>query len=169
MHQPEEPSKIIAIVAALSENSVIGLNGRLPWNIPEDLHRFRELTSGQTVIMGRKTFESINSKPLKNRYNIIVSNTLKTNKAHVVPDLETAFKVSPPDKDIYIIGGSDLYKEGIQYCNYMYLTVIHKDMVGDTFFPDFDENNWTAVEMIAGNEFSFVVLNRINEEKSSTE
>lgn len=137
MHNPK-----ISLIAALSENGVIGKTGRLPWYIPEDLKRFRSLTTGHAVVMGRKTFESI-GRTLPNRMNIIVSRNVlfKAENALTTTDLETALELAKKyeKREIFIIGGGQIYKETIPYADRLYLTLVHKDIQGDTYFPDYSQ------------------------------
>jgi dihydrofolate reductase len=145
----------------MSENYVIGHKGKLPWDIPEDLNRFKKLTMGNTVVMGRKTYESI-GRPLVNRYNIVVSSSLRTNLVHVVESLEDAIKCAVTE-NIFIIGGQKLYEEALDRAEYIFLTLVHKQIVGDTFFPEFSEDEWKVVEIMPRGEFSYVTLRREND------
>lgn len=137
----------INIIVAKSLNNVIGKDGKIPWHQPEDLAYFKELTAGSTVIMGRKTWESLPGK-LKERDNIVVSSgglnywlSLETKPDLVVSSLSLAIKCA--DKpDIFIIGGARLYAEALPLVDYLYMTIV-KDMVeGDTFFPQWEPNKW---------------------------
>lgn len=132
----------INIICALSENHAIGMNGRLLWNIPEDLKRFKKITTGHPVIMGRKTHESI-GKPLPNRTNIIVSRNLKATKGgYVSSSLENAIEFAAKQEggdEIFIIGGGEIYKQALPLADKLHLTVVKGDFNGDTFFPDYSE------------------------------
>ena len=146
----------ISIIAAMSENLVIGLNNKIPWHIPEDLDRFKQITSGHTVIMGRKTYESIGSKPLNNRLNIVLSNTLKTNLVKVCSDMEKAFNGIPEqEKEVFIIGGETLYSDAIKFADKMYLTIVEEYYRGDAYFPKFDESEWLISKSIQRNGFKY--------------
>lgn len=127
----------ISIIAAISQNLVLGKDNKLLWHIPEDFARFKKITSGHPVIMGRKTFESI-GKPLSNRTNIIITRdeNYKTEGCLVVHSLEEAIKLAN-GKKIFIIGGGQIYKQAISLADKLYLTVIKKDFSGDTYFPDY--------------------------------
>lgn len=127
----------ISIIAAISENRVIGNNNKLLWHIPEDFARFKKITSNHPVIMGRKTFESI-GKPLSNRTNIIITHdeNYKTEGCLVVHSLEEAIKKAV-GKKIFIIGGGQIYQQAISLADKLYLTVIKKNFTGDTYFPDY--------------------------------
>ena len=128
---------MVSIIAAVSENGVIGVDNKLPWYIPEDLKRFKKLTKGNTVIMGRKTYESI-GKPLPDRVNIVVSR----NKDLVIPgclvvnSVTQAIRKADNDKDVFIIGGGEIYNSGIIHAKRIYLTKVHQEVEGDTKFPE---------------------------------
>jgi len=147
---------MIALIAGLTPERVIGKNGTLPWNIPEDLKLFREKTKGSAVIMGRITYDSI-GRPLPKRENFVVSSTMKpTEGIHVCRSLEQAVKEATSyNLPIFIIGGSGMYKEGLNIADELYLSHIHKSYNGDTKFPEFDYNNWEVVEEETHPEFTF--------------
>ena len=130
---------MIAFVVAYTKNRVIGNNGKMPWHLPGDLKRFKEVTMNHTVIMGRKTYESI-GHPLVNRENIVLSKTKKYegDTIQTMTSLKEALNYAK-DKDVYIIGGAKVFKEALEYVDIMYVTEIDVVMEGDTFFPDFDE------------------------------
>lgn len=131
---------MIAIIAAVSENGVIGVDNKLPWYIPDDLKRFKRLTNGNTVIMGRKTYESI-GKPLPGRVNIVVSRNkdLQIPGCLVVNSIVQAIKKAGKDKDVFIIGGGEIYNSGFIYADKIYLTKVHQEVEGDTTFPEIVE------------------------------
>lgn len=135
----------IVLIAALGENSEIGGKGKLLWKIPEDLKNFKEVTTGKTVIMGRKTWESLPVKPLPNRRNIIITRdpNYKATGAIVYNNLEDALK---EDGKICIIGGGEIYKQALPYANLLRLTRIYKTFPeADTFFPEFSEDEWELI------------------------
>lgn len=126
----------VAIIAAMSSNRVIGNHGKIPWHIPEDLRRFRELTTGHTIVMGRKTFESI-GKALPGRSNIVLSNDQRFS----AKGCQTARSIAEAlalggDGQIFICGGGAIYRATLEIADVIYLTVIDADMEGDTFFPE---------------------------------
>ncbi|MHB1051151.1 MAG: dihydrofolate reductase [Bacteroidota bacterium] len=137
----------LIIIAALNNNRVIGKNGKIPWHIPEDMQRFKMLTTGHTVLMGRKTFESIGS-PLSHRRNIVISR----NRSYVAPSvtfsaqtsveifhtIDTAFSTALPDEKVFIIGGGEIFQQTITLADEMMLTVVDNDAEGDTFFPEYE-------------------------------
>jgi len=126
----------ISIIAAMSRNRVIGRGGAIPWHIPADLRRFRELTLGHTVIMGRKTFESI-GRPLAGRKNVVVTGQAgySPEGVVVVHSLAEAIESSYPDSELFICGGSEIYQQALPLCSRIYLTVLDLDLDGDRYFP----------------------------------
>lgn len=163
---------MISIIAAVAKNRVIGNSGALPWYIPEDLKRFKALTTGNIVIMGRKTFESILAriaKPLPNRLNIVIT----SDREYVVPEGVEKF-ITPTEalhnintnldpqnqSEIFFIGGSRIYDEGVKIADTMYLTELKKDYEGDTFFPEFNSEEWDKEIQESHPEFDFVKYTR---------
>jgi dihydrofolate reductase len=161
--------KMIAIVVATDENNAIGKNNRLLWHLTEDLKRFKSLTVGHPVIMGRKTFESI-GKPLSDRTNIIISRNPKfvAEGILIAPSLDEAIRIGSEINDIlFIIGGATVYKEAIHVTDTIYLTTIHNRYDADAFFPTISENEWTEIERIDfdrgrdfNHPFSFLTLKK---------
>ena len=129
---------MISLIVAYANNRVIGDKGKIPWRIPGEQKRFRELTTGNVVIMGRRSYEEI-GHPLPNRLNIVVSNTVKYEAEGLMTagSLKEAIKLAG-DRDIYISGGARLYEEAMPVVSKMYVTEIDCDIEGDTYFPDFD-------------------------------
>jgi dihydrofolate reductase len=161
-----EKYKIIIIVA-LAENRVIGDKNKLPWHIPEDLKRFKAITEGHTVIMGRKTFESI-GRPLSDRFNIVLSSKMQSNAVKVARSLEDAFDAVPYDEtQVFIIGGGQVYEEALQMADLMFLTIVAGNYKGDAYFPDFDEDDWEITAMTKTPEYQFVTLTRLQNESSN--
>lgn len=167
----------ISIIVAMDINRVIGINGKLPWHLPADLKRFKKLTTGHTVIMGRKTHESIIKKlgtTLPNRVNIVVSSTLTLNFGMggciVARSFEEALDIALQNntqKKVFIIGGEQMYKASLLFADKIYSTMVHGDFMGDTFFPKLDPEEWEIVESESHsrdceNSFScdFITLNR---------
>lgn len=120
---------IISIVAAHAKNGIIGNKGKLPWYISENLKRFKDITEGSVVIMGRKTYESL-GKPLKNRHNIVVSKSGNLNIS-----AEEALEACVYEKEVFIIGGESLYKQTLPFADKLYLTILNDNYDGDTSFP----------------------------------
>lgn len=140
---------MINIIVAMDLKNTIGKDNQLPWYIPSDLKHFKKITTGHTIVMGRKTFESI-GKPLPNRDNII----LTKNENYVVKgcmvcnSIEEIFSLSK-DKEIFIIGGAEIYKIFLPYTDKLYITLIHDKFDGDTFFPRIKFSEWELIELIA--------------------
>lgn len=150
----------LALVAAVSTNNCIGKDGQLPWHIPEDMKRFKELTMGKTVLMGRKTWESLPVKfrPLPQRKNIIITRQ----EGYIVPDgvwiyssIDAALKAHGQE-DIMVIGGAEIYRQTINRADTLHITHVHQSVDGDAFFPTIDPTIWREVEKENHGEFSFV-------------
>jgi dihydrofolate reductase len=143
---PDRNSPRIALIAAVAQNRVIGVDNRLPWRLPEDMKRFRALTVGHSVIMGRRTWESI-GKPLAGRQNIVVTRSDGRGLAGVefAHSLEDALaRVRLPDP-AFVIGGEALYGEALPRADLMYLTEIQRDFEGDARFPEVDRSAWREI------------------------
>ena len=138
----------IHIIAAVARNNVIGRNGALPWHIPADLKHFRRLTTGHTVVMGRRTYESI-GRPLPNRRCIIVSTTMAAapEGVEVVKSLQSALAMSSQGHR-FIIGGARLYAEALAYADFLHLTKVAAEVEGDAFFPEVDWSDWVLQEEV---------------------
>jgi dihydrofolate reductase len=136
----------LAIIAALSlPNRVIGREGKLPWHLSEDLKRFKRLTLGHPVIMGRKTYESLPKKPLPGRPNIVISRNgeFHAPEATVCSSLKQAVGELAADHGLaYVIGGASLFAEALAVAEGLHLTLIHQDFPGDAFFPEIDFSRW---------------------------
>jgi dihydrofolate reductase len=135
---------MIKIIVAMSENRVIGNNNELIWKLSSDLKRFKELTTGHPVVMGRKTYESI-GRPLPNRRNIIITRNseYEVEGCEVVSSLEEALLLS--GNDCFIIGGGEIYKQSLELADKIYLTLVHKDFEGDTQFPELSKE-WAIID-----------------------
>jgi dihydrofolate reductase len=134
----------ITLVAAIASNNVIGKENSLPWNIPEDLKRFKQMTSGHTILMGRKTFDSI-GRPLPNRQNIVMTKDENFEKEgiKVINDFDEALELIKESKeDVFVIGGSKIYELFEPVANSLAITRILKDFEGDAFFPDINWDLW---------------------------
>lgn len=142
---------MISIIAVIGKNRELGKDNRLLWDIPEDMARFKRLTTGHPVIMGRRTYESI-GRPLPGRMNIIVSRETDYHikGAAVVDSLDMAFKVAEADKfspdlrkdgtgEIFIIGGAKIYEQSLPYCGKLYLTVVDDETAADVYFPSYED------------------------------
>lgn len=139
----------LSLIVAVSKNGFIGKDGSLPWQISEDLKRFRKITSNSVVIMGKNTYLSI-GKALPNRENIIVSTTLKSaDGCTIVRSLDEAIDLSKesfPSKDIFLIGGYAIYKTGEAFADTLYLTKVDIEVEGDVNLPSFDWESWKEME-----------------------
>lgn len=130
---------MINIIAAISKNNVLGKDNKLLWHLPNDLKYFKKITTGKTVVMGRKTFESI-GKPLPNRRNIVVSNrNLNIENVEIVNNIKDIISLND---DIFIIGGGEIYKSTINLADKLYITLIDFEFSGDVYFPDIDLTKW---------------------------
>lgn len=167
---------IISLIAAISENNVIGKNNDLPWHLPDDMKYFMQTTKGHHVIMGRKNFDSIPEKfrPLPNRTNIIITRQKELLAPHciIVNSIEKGLEISRQhgETEAFIIGGSEIYHQGFALAHRLYLTEIHAIIEGDTYFPEFNKKQWKEVSRKHHStderhkySFDFVVYERINE------
>lgn len=142
---------LLSLIVATSENNVIGHQNKIPWHMPKDLRHFAITTKNHTVIMGRNTYESIMArlgKPLPDRKNIVVTrNTdFKAPDCIVVHSLEEAIKKTSHESEVFVIGGSQLYKEALPIADKIYRTLIHTRIDGDALFPEIKQTEWKLVE-----------------------
>ena len=152
---------MISIIVAASTNNVIGMQGALPWKISDDLKRFKALTMGKPIVMGRLTWESI-GRPLPGRQNIVVTrqSDLSADGCDVVASPTAALAAAGDAEDIMVIGGSQIYDLFLPKAGRLYLTRVHIDVEGDAFFPDIAEDIWKIVDLEEHaatelNQFSF--------------
>lgn len=164
---------MLSLIVAMSENRVIGVDNRLPWHIPEDLKRFKKITSGHAIIMGRKTFESI-GKPLPNRTNIVITR----NKDYLVEGVVTCFSLreavewagrAPGSEEIFIIGGGEIFKEALPKAGRIYLTEVQWPFEGDAFFPAFEESAFREVSRESLSENPPATLRLLERKKTDLE
>lgn len=134
------------IIAAVAENNALGKDNQLLWHLPDDFKRFKTLTSGHYIIMGRKTFESF-PKPLPNRTHVIISRQkdYQPEGCIVVDSLEKAIEVCPREEDIFVIGGGQIYKQSIAIADKVDITRVHHSFEADTYFPEIDLKEWQLV------------------------
>ncbi|MBH32379.1 MAG: hypothetical protein CMD90_01885 [Gammaproteobacteria bacterium] len=158
----------VSIIVALSENNVIGINNKLPWKLSDDLKNFKKITMGHTIIMGRMTFESI-GRTLPGRNNIVVSRKKNEGDFHLVNSIEDALYISKGEKEIFIIGGEQIFKQTLNLASKIYLTKIHSKIEGDKFFPEIDFDEWDIKQSeeysknnINSHDFTFQILEKIN-------
>src|SRR3989338_1478670 len=137
---------IISLIAAIGKNNAIGVGGKLPWNLPDDLKRFKKLTKGHCVIMGRKTYESI-GRLLPERKNIIITRNkeYKIDGAIMVSGIEDALKECANDNEPFIIGGGEIFKLALPIAKKMYLTNVEAKIPASSFFPEFKKSEWKII------------------------
>ena len=144
---------MLSIIVAKAKNNVIGKDNSLIWHLPEDLKRFKELTTGHTIIMGRKTFESL-GRVLPNRKHIILCNDAELNiddeNVKVLKDISDLEDFINDDNENFVIGGATIYKLLIDKCNKLYITEINQDFEGDVYFPDINLEKWKVVNREKG-------------------
>jgi len=141
---------MISLLVAYAHGHVIGRNNDLPWYLPADLKRFKELTTGHPVVMGRKTFDSIisrNGKPLPNRTNIVVTRdpAYKYDSVMVAHDLDEAVMIGQPEGETFIIGGAEIFRQSLVLADRIYATEIDADIDGNVHFPEFDHAVWQEI------------------------
>lgn len=141
----------ISMIVAAADNNAIGMNGQLLWHLPRDLSYFKNKTWGMVVIMGRKTYEAVN-KPLPGRVNIVITRNTswRGEAAIVVPTLEAAIKEASKTncRELFIIGGGEIYRQGMNIADRIYMTRVHGEFEADTYFPDIDNSQWELVDSI---------------------
>jgi dihydrofolate reductase len=138
---------MLTIIAAAAENNALGKDNQLLWHLPEDFKRFKALTSGHYIVMGRKTFESF-PKPLPNRTHIIITRQLDYPAPEgciVVPSLEKAIGLCPKNEEAFVIGGGEIYQQAIDVVDKIDVTRVHTTLDADTFFPTIDPTTWEMV------------------------
>lgn len=140
---------MITIIAAVAENRALGKNNQLIWHLPADLKRFKQVTLGHHIIMGRKTFESL-GKPLPNRTTIIITRNKKYTQEGciVVNSLSDAIEASKSDENPYILGGAEIYKQALEIADKLDLTLVHHSFEADVYFPEIDHTIWNVLERI---------------------
>jgi dihydrofolate reductase len=160
---------MISIIVAISEDYGIGRNNELLWHIPEDLKRFKKLTMGQCIIMGKKTWESLPRKPLPGRTNIVITDIPgeKIEGSITAYSIEDALGKCVKGEEIFIIGGGSIYRQFMPLADRLYITHIHKKSEADIFFPKIEESEWEPVEKEEHNEelpgippYSYVIYRR---------
>ena len=139
----------ITLLAAMAENRVIGLGGALPWKLPEDLRRFKRRTDGHVIIMGRRTYESLNG-PLPNRRTIVITHRrdYEAPGAALAHSLDEALDTARAwnEQEVFILGGAEIYSLALPLADRLELTVVHAEIEGDSFFPEFDMAAWVQIE-----------------------
>lgn len=137
---------MITLIAAAAENNALGKDNDLLWHLPEDFKRFKQITSGHYIIMGRKTFESF-PKPLPNRTHIIITRQEEylVEGCLVVHSLEEALEIAPQNEEVFIIGGAQIYEQALPFADKIDLTRVHIELDADAFFPEFNTSEWNLV------------------------
>jgi len=161
---------LLSLIVAMTPHHVIGANNRLLWRLPAELQYFKKITMGKPIIMGRKTHESI-GRALPGRRNIIISHnpTFQAEGCEVVDSLEKALALVQAEEEAMIIGGAQIYQQALPLAHRLYLTLVHHEFTGDTFFPEWETSEWRELsreERAADAEnlyaVSFVVLERVD-------
>lgn len=164
----------VAMIVAMAKNRVIGVEGQLPWYLPEDLKFFKRMTQAKPLVMGRKTFASI-GKPLPNRLNIVVTRqeTFAPDGVRVCHDLPTALALADQQatieaaEEIMVMGGGEIYRQAMPYASRLYVTEVDIEVEGDAYFPLLDPSEWRETQRVAGQpneqqpDYAFVTYERI--------
>ncbi len=159
----------LSLIVAMASNRAIGLNNQIPWHLSADLKKFKQITMGSPILMGRKTYESI-GRPLPGRTNIIISrnSSYKQDGCLVYDDIDKAIASCQQYNEIFVIGGATFYQAMLPKADIIYLTQIHKEFKGDTFFPSINEQEWKEVvredinyDQTVDFTYSFIKLERL--------
>lgn len=157
----------LSIIVAMAQNRAIGRDNQLLWHISADLRRFKAITMGHTIIMGRRTYQSI-GRPLPGRRNIVVSRnpSFSAEGCTVAQSLEAALALCPAGDEAFVIGGGQIYAQALPLAHRMYITLVHSDMEADTFFPEYDPAQWRVVaeqedSQADGLAFTFIDMERL--------
>jgi dihydrofolate reductase len=139
--------KPISIIVAIAQNNAIGKENKLLWHIPEDLKRFKALTTGHTIVMGKRTFESLPIRPLPNRRSIVITDIPgeKISGCEMAYSIDEAIALMDNENENFIIGGGMVYKQFMPLAHKLYLTIVHKDFAADTFYDDIDFSQWKEI------------------------
>jgi len=151
-------SKPFKAIAAMSLNRVIGASNKIPWHLPEDFKWFKKMTTGHVIVMGRKTYESI-GKPLPNRTTIVLSRShMKINGVRVIVDLKELNSLEPElaGREIFVCGGAQVYQHALPMCSDLYLTLVKRNVEGDTYFPAFEDRFTLEEEVLDEPEFKIL-------------
>ena len=139
--------KNISIIVAIAQNNAIGKNNNLLWHIPADLKRFKLLTTGHTIVMGKRTYESLPNRPLPNRRSVVITDVPEEiiEGCIMAYSIEEAIEKLEEGKENFIIGGGSVYRQFLPLADQLYLTIVQKDFEADVFFPDIDYSQWTTI------------------------
>ena len=147
--------KELYLIAAMTENRIIGAAGKIPWHIPEELQLFKKLTTGNIIVMGRRTYESI-GRPLPDRENIVITSQ-KIEGVTTCPSILEAVRIGErSDKKLFFIGGASIYNHTVNIVDHMYISWIKGRYKGDTFFPEIDFMKWREAEKVFNDRFVMV-------------
>jgi len=137
----------IAMIAAMDKKHAIGIDNKLPWRLPDDLQHFKQLTLNKTIVMGRKTWESLPGL-LPNRRHVVISRNknYQAEGAKVVTSIEQAIDSVPQDQQVMVVGGANLYEQFLPIADTLYLTLVDTEVTGDAFFPTWDANQWQEID-----------------------
>lgn len=140
--------KTISIIVAIAQNNAIGKDNQLLWHIPGDLKRFKQLTTGNTIVMGKRTFESLPIRPLPNRTSIVITDIPgeQIEGCTMAYSIEDAIEKMDVDKENFVIGGGSVYRQFLPFAQQLYLTIVQKDFEADTFFPEINYSEWESSE-----------------------
>lgn len=162
---------MVSVIVAQADNRVIGKSNSLPWYLPADLKHFKKITTDHTVVMGRKTYESIAARlggPLPKRTNIVLTHSTDLPDVRTVTSLGEVLDEVDPDQEVFILGGASVYQQALPYVDRIYMTQIYADIDGDTYFPEIDPKQWqeTSREKHQADDknaydYDFVVLERV--------
>ena len=159
----------LSIVVAMDDNRLIGNNNQLPWHLPADLAYFKKLTTGKSILMGRKTYDSI-GRPLPNRRNIVITRNVEISipGCELISSIESALEITKGDEEVMVIGGASLCNQLLPIINRLYITKIDGEFEGDVFFPEYDDKSWHQVSCeshpkddLNAYSYHFIILDRI--------
>jgi dihydrofolate reductase len=163
---------MISIIVAVAENLAIGKNNDLLWHIPQDMKRFKAITTGHTIIMGKRTYESLPRRPLPNRRSIVITDDPKDcfEGCIMAGSIDDAIRQCNPEEENFVIGGASVYSRFLPLADRLYLTMVHKEFEGDVFFPGLNMQDWSLVSQEDfppddKNDFSFSI--RVYDRKRS--
>jgi len=159
---------MISIIVAIAENYAIGRNNDLLWHIPEDMKRFKRITTGHKIIMGKRTYESLPYRPLKNRTNIVISDIPGDTYDGCIMaySIDEALQHCGPEEECFVIGGGMVYRQFMPLADKLYITWVHREFEADTYYPEIDPETWEEIERQegmaeeAGFNYSFVTYTR---------
>ena len=143
---------MLSIIVAIAKNNVIGKDNKLIWHLPEDLKRFKKLTTGHTIIMGSRTFESL-GRVLPNRKHVVLTDKEEdcdSDQVEFIYSMDDIKKYAKDEEENFVIGGASMYRQLMPYCNKMYVTEIDKEFDGDVYFPEIDKEEWKEIERKKG-------------------